>query len=129
MFLITAKRWLLADRLSTLWLFGLSIERKLIFALSITQTCVPNFTYIYIYLWRHVIRVKSVLGLNVCRIRTFSYKFISFNCSLYLSNNLFTFTRSISCTAITFFAKFVHQNYPFSYVIIPLLKIYKQLLK
>lgn len=76
MFLITAKRWLLVDRLSTLWLFGLSIERKLIFALSITQTCMPNC----LYLWRHIIRVKSVLD---C-IRTFSYKVIKvFKYSLY----------------------------------------------
>lgn len=111
MFLITAKRWLLVDRLSTLWLFGLSIERKLIFALSITQTCMPNC----LYLWRHIIRVKSVLD---C-IRTFSYKVSLLQVFTVFSNNLFTSIRSIFCIffVITFFAKFVHQNYPFSYVI------------
>lgn len=79
MFLITAKRWLLVDRLSTLWLFGLSIERKLIFALSITQTCMPNC----LYLWRHIIRIKSVLD---C-IRTFSYKVSLLQVFTVFSNN------------------------------------------
>lgn len=97
MFLITAKRWLLADRLSTLWLFELSIERKLIFALSITQTCTPD----YLNLWRHVIRVKSVLD----RTRTFSYKICLLQPFTVFSNNLFTSNRSIFCTAIIFFRK------------------------